>query len=74
MKDERFNIFFLDTPFANKNFVQNIEIIKTNKMFQNRHIVILHREKKTLDELEKFIKILAIKQYGRSKIIFGVFN
>ena len=49
-------------------------IIKTNKMFQNRHIVILHREKKTLDELEKFIKILAIKQYGRSKIIFGVFN
>ena len=71
MKD---SIFFLDPPFANKNFVQNIEIIKTNKMFQNRHIVILHREKKTLDELEKFIKILAIKQYGRSKIIFGVFN
>ena len=74
LKDERFNIFFLDPPFANKNFVQNIEIIKTNKMFQNRHIVILHREKKTLDELEKFIKILAIKQYGRSKIIFGVFS
>lgn len=74
LKDERFNIFFLDPPFANKNFVQNIEIIKTNKMFQNRHIVILHREKKTLDDLEKFVKILAIKQYGRSKIIFGVFN
>ena len=74
LRDERFNIFFLDPPFADKNFVQNIEIIKTNKMFQNKHIVILHREKKTLDELEKFIKILEIKQYGRSKIIFGVFN
>lgn len=74
LKEERFNIFFLDPPFADKNFVQNIEIIKTNKMFQNKHIVILHRDKRTSDELGKFIKILTIKQYGRSKIIFGVFN
>ena len=74
LKDERFNIFFFDPPFSDKNFVQNIEIIKTNKMFQNKHIVILHREKKSLDELEKYIKILAIKQYGKSKIIFGFFN
>ena len=42
MKD---SIFFLDPPFADKNFVQNIEIIKTNKMFQNRHIVIYTERK-----------------------------
>lgn len=74
LKEERFNIFFLDPPFADEAFSQNLDIIKKNKIFQNRHIIIIHRDRKTVDKLDEFIKILAIKQYGRSKIIFGVFN
>ena len=34
-------------------------------------IIILHRERGTEDEYENFFKIIDIKKYGRSKIIFG---
>tara|TARA_A100001015_G_C14894091_1_gene673662 strand:+ start:870 stop:983 length:114 start_codon:yes stop_codon:yes gene_type:complete len=37
-------------------------------------VVIIHREKKSDDDLNSILKILIEKEYGRSKIIFGVFN
>ena len=43
-------------------------------MYKKEHIVVIHREKKTNDDLISKIKIFKIKIYGRSKIIFGVFN
>ena len=72
--DENFNIFFLDPPFVDKNFIQNLFLIKRKKFFRKKHIIIIHREKNTEDDLKKTIDIILIKQYGRSKIIFGVFN
>jgi hypothetical protein len=37
-------------------------------------LIIIHREKKTNDGLEKILKIMLIKNYGRSNVIFGVLN
>ena len=71
---DKFNIFFLDPPFLDKEFIQNLKIIKKTKIYEKNHIVIIHREKKAADNLEQIINIISIKQYGRSKIIFGVFN
>jgi|TARA_Y100000389_G_C17422072_1_gene497314 16S rRNA (guanine966-N2)-methyltransferase len=71
---EKFNIFFLDPPFLDKEFIQNLNIIKKNKIYRNNHIVIIHRENKADDNLKHIINIIRVKQYGRSKIIFGVFN
>jgi len=48
--------------------------IKKNKIFKKNHIVIIHREKKTKDNFKNLLNIIAIKIYGRSKIIFGIFN
>ena len=31
-------------------------------MFENKHIIILHREKETFDPLEEYIKILITRQ------------
>ena len=73
-KNEKFNIFFLDPPFNNNDFIKNIDLIKKLKIINKRHIVIIHREQKTLENLEKFLDITFVKQYGRSKIIFGLFN
>ena len=42
-------------------------------MYKKKHIVIIHREKKTEDNLNEFLKTIKIKKYGRSKIIFGFF-
>ena len=68
------SIFFLDPPFAYFNFLDNLKTIKKKKIFSDKYIIIIHREGKTEDELKSFFEIIEIKQYGRSKIIFGVFK
>ena len=42
-------------------------------MYKKKHIVIIHREKRSEDNLNEYLKIIKIKKYGRSKIIFGLF-
>lgn len=69
----KFHIFFFDPPFVDLDFVKNIELIKKKKIFNTNHVVIIHRDKNTEENLEKFLKIILTKQYGRSKIIFGEF-
>ena len=49
-------------------------MIKKNKIHKNEHIVIIHREKNSNDVLSNIIDIIITKQYGRSKILFGVFK
>ena len=70
----KFNIFFLDPPFKENNFIKILAILRKRKIFEKKHIVIIHREKKTKENLEKSLKILVTRNYGRSKIIFGTFN
>jgi len=72
--NEKFNIFFLDPPFSDNNFLNNLELIKKKKIFNKNHIVITHREVNCEDEFKSFLKIVEIKKYGRSKIIFGIFK
>tara|TARA_A100001011_G_C14286431_1_gene833972 strand:+ start:742 stop:1305 length:564 start_codon:yes stop_codon:yes gene_type:complete len=68
----KFEIVFLDPPFADKeNFIQDLIYIKKLKILTDNHIVIIHRESKSLDNLDNIIKIILTKKYGRSKIIFG---
>tara|TARA_B100001063_G_C16545838_1_gene443576 strand:- start:67 stop:624 length:558 start_codon:yes stop_codon:yes gene_type:complete len=72
-KLDKFNIIFLDPPFAENKYVEELEIIKKNKIYYKDHVVIIHREKKTIDNLSHIFKPFMIKKYGRSKIIFGKF-
>ena len=70
----KYDIFFFDPPFADKEFVQNLILIKKKKIYKKKHLVIIHREKNSNDNLKDIINTLIIKNYGRSKIIFGNFN
>ena len=70
---KKFDIFFLDPPFADNNFIEELKLIKQKKIYQNNHIIIIHREKKSLDNFKKIIKPKIIKEYGRSKISFAKF-
>ena len=71
---EKFDIFFFDPPFADKEFERALNLIKTVKIYNIKHVVIINREEKAQDNLDAFFDIIISKQYGRSKIIFGVFN
>lgn len=72
--NRKFNIFFLDPPFKSHEFIKNLILIKKRNLFEANHIVIIHREKGKLDNFSNAIDIIDIKEYGRSKIIFGNFN
>ena len=71
---EKFNIFFLDPPYADIGYLNNLRLIKENNIFKKNHIVVIHREKKTKDNFDNLLKVIDTKLYGRSKILFGLFN
>jgi len=77
IEDERtgkFDFLFLDPPFADDTFIDIIKLLKRKKKFNKKNIVIVHREKRTVENFEKILPILLIKTYGRSKILFGSFS
>ena len=70
----KFNIFFLDPPFADNSFLEELKLIKQKKIYKNNHIVIIHRHKKEIDEFPKNFELIDEKKYGISKIIFGSYS
>ena len=74
LKNEKFNIFFLDPPYADKNYIETLNLIKEYKIIEKDHLVIIHRENKSSEDLGKFLNVIFIKEYGRSKLIFALFN
>lgn len=71
---KKFNIFFLDPPFSNFDFIEILKKIKKNKNFKKNHIVIIHREKNAKDNFAKVMKLIFTRKYGRSKILFAKFT
>ena len=70
---EKFDIFFFDPPFSDKAFTKFLNLTKNKKVFTSYHIIIIHREKISNDNLKGLVRILDTKISGRSKIIFGQF-
>ena len=72
-KNEKFNIIFLDPPFTENSFINNLKLIKRNKIYLKNHVIIIHRESKTNDNFDGILNPIIIRKYSRSKIIFGKF-
>ena len=68
---EKFEIIFLDPPFSDNSYLGILKTIREKKICKKNHIIIIHREKKSLDNFKDILHPLIVKQYGRSKIIFG---
>ena len=58
--------------YAN-TFINELDSIKKMDLCVKDHLIVIHRERKTNDNLTKIIKTISVKNYGRSKIIFGSF-
>ncbi len=71
---QKYQFFFFDPPFADNNFIENLKIIKQIKIFETNNTIIIHREKKTIDNFQDLINVKSVKNYGRSKIIIGDFS
>ncbi|MDA7606769.1 16S rRNA (guanine(966)-N(2))-methyltransferase RsmD [Pelagibacteraceae bacterium] len=73
-KNDKYEIIFFDPPFSENFFIEELKIIKNSNIYNKNHVVIIHREIDSKEDLSKIINITMIKRYGRSKIIFGCFN
>ena len=71
---KKFDIIFLDPPYKEKKVASLLDNLSNIKLLKNEGIVIVHRHKKEDDNYSENFKILEIKKYGISKIIFGVLN
>ena len=68
---KKFDIIFLDPPFAESFFINDLKKIKESKITNKNHILIIHREKRSEDDLDEVLSVILTKSYGRSKILFG---
>ena len=68
---KQFEIIFLDPPYKEKKLNNLLENILSLEILKNNGIIIIHRHKKENEILPKKFKILKVKTYGVSKIIFG---
>ena len=65
----KFDIIFLDPPYKNNDFHNFLEILKEN-FLSKKHIVLIHREKNSDNNVIKKFRIVENKIYGRSEIFF----
>ena len=71
LKNEIFDVIFLDPPFKDKEINILINQIKILKIADINTIIIIHRNKKSVDNIPKFLNVLDEKNYGLSKILFS---
>jgi len=69
--NQKFDLIFLDPPYKDKNLLIVLNKIIESKILSNNGVIIIHRHKKELDEFPKNLKIIEVKKYGISKIIFA---
>ncbi len=70
----KFDIVFLDPPFNDLNIKIILKNLADHKIVNSETLVIIHRYKKTIDNLDSRFEIIRQEIYGSSKIIFGFFN
>ena len=72
-KNNKYEIIFFDPPFSDKFFIDELKSIRDKKIYDENHLIILHRESGTNDEINNFLQTIITKDYGKSKITFGKF-
>jgi len=74
LKNEKLDLIFLDPPYKEKNIKVILENIAKFNLLKKTGLIVLHRHKKTKDDIDnKFIIKRSVK-YGISKIIFMKIN
>ena len=71
LQKKKFDVIFLDPPYKEKKLINLLNDIIYLKLLKKNGVIILHRHKEEEEVYPEKFKILKIKNYGISKIIFG---
>ncbi len=69
-----YELVFLDPPYKENRIKLLIKILKDCKILKSDCIILIHRDKKFINEFPEDFKVIITKNYGRSKIFFGRFD
>ena len=67
----KFNLVFLDPPFAKKNINLIIDKIYHMKILKDDALIIIHCNKNSSEKYSEKLEELRVESYGKSKIIFS---
>ena len=70
LEDRIFNIIFLDPPFKDRKIKSLIDQIKKLKVADENSLLVIHRNKKSEDNISQYLSVINEKNYGLSKIFF----
>ena len=70
LKNKKMDIIFLDPPYREENVRLILESISKLKLLKNNGLIVLHRHKKSKDNINDKFNIIRSVKYGISKIIF----
>ena len=72
IKQQKFDIIFLDPPYKTDYGINAIKIILENENLKKDGIIVFEtdREEQYIDTIYEFAKVIDIRKYGRVKLIF----
>ena len=71
--NSKFDLIFCDPPFKSVGLDKLIKSIFEKKILRENGIIILHRNKNTIEKFPDCLQIIETRKYGLSKIFFGKF-
>ena len=71
LHEKKFELIFLDPPYKEEKLISLLDDILSLKLLTNNGIIVIHRHKREKEIYPEKFKILKVKTYGISKIIFG---
>ena len=74
LSSKKFDIIYLDPPFKEKRINEILENINNKKLLKKNGMLIMHRNRKAIDNFNNLILVKKEKVYGLSKIIFCSFS
>ena len=74
IKNEKLDLVFLDPPYKEENIEIILENIVKLKLLKDSGLIVLHRHKKSKDNIDNKFSIKRSVKYGISKIIFIQIN
>ena len=70
LNNEKMDLIFLDPPYTEENIKVILESIAKFKLLKESGLIVLHRHKKTKDDIGNNFTIQRSAKYGISRIIF----
>jgi len=67
---EKFDLIFVDPPYREKRISNLFFILNKSKILEKNCLIVVHRNKKSNDDSYNNFKIVDIRTYGISKILF----